>query len=216
MAPRRFVYKLTADNGGAPCAYRGMLSLALCKPEIRRRAQEGEIVYGFAGSTLHRDNRLIYIARITGVAEGTSYWEAPRFRNRPDRIYEREPGGRFRRRVDAKAPPFHKDEGIHLNHDIGAFPGYKKARVLLSTDYRYFGGDSDINLSRYPALIAMVRGMRRGDRVHYDQAVEADLTALEAEAWTRFPKRRIGLPSQRDPSGRLSGGSCVVLDPGKR
>ena len=34
-----YVYKMTADTGGAPCVYQGILSLAICKPKIRRKAE---------------------------------------------------------------------------------------------------------------------------------------------------------------------------------
>jgi hypothetical protein len=36
----RDFYKLTADNGGAPCVRYGLLSLAICKPMIRKTARD--------------------------------------------------------------------------------------------------------------------------------------------------------------------------------
>jgi len=45
-----YFYKLTVDDGGAPCAERGLLSLAICKPMIRRTAQKGDLIFGFAGN----------------------------------------------------------------------------------------------------------------------------------------------------------------------
>jgi Nucleotide modification associated domain 2 len=211
--PRRFVYKLTCDNGGAPCVYRGMLSLAICKPAIRRRAEKGDIIYGFAGSTLHRDNRLVYIAHVTEVAEGTSYWDNDRFERRPDCIYQRAAGGEpFERRPDAIYHP----EPENLLHDLGPHPDYENARVLLSTNYRYFGRDCELELSSYPALARFVARIGRGDRVNFSPEVEDDLLRLEREAWKRYGKRRLGRPSSTDPAGRLSGGSCMVLDSARR
>lgn len=32
---RVYIYKLTGDDGGAPCVCDGILSLAICKPAIR-------------------------------------------------------------------------------------------------------------------------------------------------------------------------------------
>ena len=52
-----YFYKLTADNGGAPCVRYGLLSLAICKPMIRKTAKEGDLVFGFAANSLHRYNR---------------------------------------------------------------------------------------------------------------------------------------------------------------
>lgn len=63
--PRFFFYKLTVDNDGAPCVVDGLLSLAICKPMIRRTAFPGDLIFGFAANSLHADNRLIYIARVT-------------------------------------------------------------------------------------------------------------------------------------------------------
>jgi Nucleotide modification associated domain 2 len=41
-----YFYKLTADNGGAPCVRYGLLSLAICKPMIRKTAKEGDLIFG--------------------------------------------------------------------------------------------------------------------------------------------------------------------------
>jgi hypothetical protein len=63
-----YVYKLTTDDGGAPCIDGAdLLSLAICKPFIRTTARKGDLIFGFAGKRLDRDNRLIYIARVTDV-----------------------------------------------------------------------------------------------------------------------------------------------------
>ncbi|WP_226854947.1 hypothetical protein [Acidithiobacillus ferriphilus] len=32
-------YKLICDNGGAPCIFRNLLSLSICKPHIRTSAK---------------------------------------------------------------------------------------------------------------------------------------------------------------------------------
>jgi Nucleotide modification associated domain 2 len=69
-----YFYKLTADNGGAPCVRHGLLSLAICKPMIRKTAEEGDLTFGFAANSLHRDNRLLYVARVTKkLADGEYY-----------------------------------------------------------------------------------------------------------------------------------------------
>ena len=68
--PRFFFYKLVVDDGGAPCVEGGLLSLAICKPMIRSSADENDLIFGFAANSLHPDNRLIYIARITKKLSG--------------------------------------------------------------------------------------------------------------------------------------------------
>lgn len=52
FSPRIYFYKLVADNGGAPCVENGLLSLAICKPMIRKTAKEGDLILGFAGNSL--------------------------------------------------------------------------------------------------------------------------------------------------------------------
>src|SRR5436309_3565884 len=81
---RVYVYKLTVDNGGAPCVTRRLLSLAICKPNIRARACPGDWIFGFGGKDL--GGRLLYIARVSERLENGSYYrddeEARRFQGR--------------------------------------------------------------------------------------------------------------------------------------
>lgn len=83
--PRRiYAYKLTTDNGGAPCVDGGhLLSLAICKPFIRTTAAVGDLIFGFASNRLSADNRLIYIARVTTVEADGDYYEKARAQRRP-------------------------------------------------------------------------------------------------------------------------------------
>jgi len=86
--PRIYFYKLTADNGGAPCVQDGLLSLAICKPMIRTTAELEDVIFGFAANSLHRANRLIYIARIGKKVCNGDYYREKRFANRGDCVYE--------------------------------------------------------------------------------------------------------------------------------
>ena len=90
-----YFYKLTVDDGGAPCVQDGLLSLAICKPMIRAGAELGDLIFGFAANSLHHDNRLIYIARVTGKVAKGDYYTDPRFARRADCIYARR-GDEFR------------------------------------------------------------------------------------------------------------------------
>jgi hypothetical protein len=49
---RIYFYKLTEDNGGAPCVTSDLLSLAICKPMIRKTAKEGDLIFGFGANSL--------------------------------------------------------------------------------------------------------------------------------------------------------------------
>ena len=85
-----YYYKLTSDNNGAPCLGDGgsLLSLAICKPMIRGKAKLCDLIFGFAASSLHEDNRLIYIARITAKESDGNYFKKAKYSNRGDCIYE--------------------------------------------------------------------------------------------------------------------------------
>src|SRR6266487_4382655 len=101
--PDIYVYKMVADNGGAPCIRGNLLSLAICKPKIRKAAGEESLVFGFGGKGYKE--RLIYIARVTGKLEGDAYYREGEYARRPDCIY-RVKKDRPVRKVSAK---YHSD-----------------------------------------------------------------------------------------------------------
>jgi hypothetical protein len=81
-----YFYKMTTDSGGAPCVENGMLSLAICKPSIRRTARDGNIIIGFGGKKL--GEKLIYVAKISKVVvTGDYYRDNASYTNRQDCIY---------------------------------------------------------------------------------------------------------------------------------
>src|SRR5271155_4791113 len=96
-----YFYKLTTDDDGAPCVTPGLLSLAICKPMIRSTADPQDIIIGFAANSLHADNRLIYVARVTKKLTNGEYFTQPEYAARGDCIYEWR-AGRFRVRAGAK------------------------------------------------------------------------------------------------------------------
>lgn len=122
-----FLYKLTTDNGGAPCVYKGLLSLAICKPQIRTSAREGDWIVGFGGRSIKDlKDRLIYIARVTKAEKNGDYYTSAEYQDRPDCIYKRN-GLRYEWRKGSK---YHGPE--NLEHDLGGSDKYDRAWVLLS------------------------------------------------------------------------------------
>ena len=83
--PDIFIYKMVADSGGAPCVFGNLLSLAICKPKIRKTAEKGSLIFGFGGKRYNE--KLIYIARVTGKLEGRAYYRLKKYAGRPDCIY---------------------------------------------------------------------------------------------------------------------------------
>jgi hypothetical protein len=143
-----YAYKLTHDDGAAPCVQGGLLTLAVCKPDIRcgkDSAKIGDYLVGVGGVNLGL-GRLIYMARITKILEDGQYYKFGAYQDRLDCAYEED--------LDNPGQPVHR--GYPWEHYNGNFDGgyegrggqtwsrdvgrgWRHARVLLSQDYRYFG-----------------------------------------------------------------------------
>jgi hypothetical protein len=184
---RFYIYKMTVDDGGAPCIQDRLLSLAICKPRIRSTAEKGDVILGFASNELGHEvpnNGLIYVAEVTAKICGERYYSLSAFSRRPDCIYLWD-GKRFSHRRNAK---FHhgKDD---LAHDLGPHPGYRNAEVLLSTRFRYFRDKCPIgykdSAGGFPALAALVDSLARGERVNHPTALRMEIERLLHLVWRR-------------------------------
>lgn len=181
---RVFIYKLTTDNGGAPAVYRGRLSLAICKPHIRAAAEVGDWIVGIAGKSLHPDSGLLYIAQVEEVLENGEYYRDARYSRRPDVVYEWK-GSRLRLRADAR---FH---GLQDSaRDIGSGPMYQKARVLLSTRFRYYGRASS---TWYAAVSPLAHQMGQARGIGH----KVELTDTEYKAWMKVIRAAFKSPQIR-------------------
>jgi hypothetical protein len=126
-----YFYKLTSDDGGAPCVTGDLLSLAICKPMIRSTAEKGDLIFGFAADSLHKDNRLIYAACVTDKLRDGKYYKDAEYAKQSDCIYRYKDGRYF-----WKPGSLFYDLG-DLEHDLSRYPEYQRANVLLSEDFRY-------------------------------------------------------------------------------
>jgi len=145
-SPKIYVYKLTADNGGAPCVQDNLLSLAICKPMIRKKAKEGALIFGFGAKNY--SERLIY-----------------------------------------------------------------NAHVLLSDDFRYFGGDgSDDYKADFPAIRYLIENLGQGHRVNHEPNLFEELLRLKAHVWSEWPANLANRPSESDftMTCNQDAGSCGV------
>ena len=194
MSPKTFVYKLTSDRGGAPCAppvrpgQPPLLTLSICKPAIRRTAQPGDRLLGLTSRSLHLaetypTNAVIYAAIVTEALDARAYY-APRsrFRSRPDCIYQ------FHRDLGTLThtgrTPLHADEAYRAR-DLGQYPFYKNGRTLLSRDFRYFGSAAVPIPATLWSLQQMSDALGQGHRVFTGAAPElAELDILFRHLWT--------------------------------
>jgi len=183
---------MVTDNGGAPCVWRGLLSLAICKPMIRKSANEGDLILGFGGKSRFPEEPLIYIAKVTAKPKVGEYYKQPEFENRPDCIYENRNGKAAR-----KESAMYHNQSDEINKDVGE--DFGKAHVLLSNDFRYFGNlASDKYKKRFSLVKSLVENLKRGHRVNHSAELCEQLKCLVAETWQEYSQKQLGKPSDSD------------------
>jgi hypothetical protein len=147
-----YVHKMTHDYGVSPCTDNKLLSLAICSSRIRKHAKEGVWVFGFAAKKYktarnnkwqRSNNHLIWCARITEKFDPPVYYTGPRYSNRLDCIYYRDPKGIPRVKPNAAAHA--SGSGLKLDiSDDWAKGDWSKVYVLLSTDFWVTGSTSKV------------------------------------------------------------------------
>ncbi len=193
---------MTSDRGGAPCALEGaagegaLLTLAICKPAIRRTAQAGDRILGITSHSLQRTDGyplgcVIYAAVVGEAVEGRDYFSAGgEFAERPDCIYEFHQGNG--RAAHAGRSRLHLGEA-HLIKDLGRYPFYRNGRVLVSREFRYFGAEAVKIPARLHLLAAAAEALGQGHRVYAERDPESrEADALFRALWkreTRFTPR---------------------------
>lgn len=197
--PDIYVYKMVADNGGAPCVSGNLLSLAICKPKIRRTAGKESLIFGFGGKGY--EERLIYIARVTGKLEGNAYYRQREYARRADCIYRLE-NDQPVRKLSAK---YHFDSD-QRKKDVGLH--FENAFVLMSEDFRYLGqkGTDDFK-KRYPNLRRLIENLKQGHRRFHSAELRDELLTLKDEIWTKYRRMQVGIPSEKDRSRPCNGES---------
>ena len=197
--PDIYVYKMVADNGGAPCVSGNLLSLAICKPKIRRTAGKESLIFGFGGKGY--EERLIYIARVTGKLEGNAYYRQREYARRADCIYRLE-NDQPVRKLSAK---YHLDSD-QRKKDVGLH--FENAFVLMSEDFRYLGqkGTDDFK-KRYPNLRRLIDNLKQGHRRFNSPELRDELLTLKDEIWTKYRRMQVGIPSEKDRSRPCNGES---------
>jgi hypothetical protein len=174
-----YVYKMTADNGGAPCVSEGLLSLAICKPAIRMTAVKGSIIFGFGGKAY--SERLLYIAEVTATAPEGKYYFSSRNSKRPDCIYRKNANGRA---IIKKGAKYHSG-GHQLKRDVGE--NFERATVLISNNFRYFGAEGSTDYKKFGSIKRVVEELKQGHRLNHSAKLYDQLTLLKTEVW-RYTK----------------------------
>ena len=143
---RLFCYKMKDDSGFAPNPFYGFLTLATCKPLIRKCKVEGDWIAGFTSKALNGDKvgeeRLVYLMKVTKKITYDEYWnnsdyackkpglDASGFEERAgDNIYKPNTNHSFGYEQINNKNHFEGDK----EHDL---PG---KYVLVSDQFYYFG-----------------------------------------------------------------------------
>lgn len=162
MYPTRvFSYIVVHDTGFSPNPFHGLLTLACCKPLIRRTATVGDLIVGLSS----RSERVVYAAQVGEVIGFEEYWADPRYRTRRpvmsspqivhragDNIYEPVAGG------------YRQLPSLHSRADGSEDAGLKRAdlsghHVLVCERYTYWGG-SGPDLPEELDFLSVGRGHR--------------------------------------------------------
>lgn len=138
---RVFSYVVVHDSGFAPNPFHGLLTLACCKPKIRRNAGVGDIIVGLSS----RCERIVYAAQVEEVIGFEEYWADPRYlARRPrmdsdrivdragDNIYEPTPGG-YHQLHSMHSRPDGTEIAYNKQTDIGGH------HVLVCERFTYWG-----------------------------------------------------------------------------
>jgi hypothetical protein len=143
-----YSYKMTSDSGFAPNPFFGFMTLATCKPQIRKKKRIGDYIAGFTSKQLCNDppgqERLVFIMKLTNKISYDEYWDGLPFalkkpskrstiETRGDNIYKPALAGRSFTIDNYEQIPnlFHHEKERPIDVS-GQF-------VLLSNDFYYFG-----------------------------------------------------------------------------
>jgi len=144
-ATKLYSYIVTHDTGFSPNPFWGFITLANCKPSIRRNAKVGDWIIGLSPKA--KGNKLIYAMQVEEIVPYDRYYRDSRFAVKipdytkgkvvckcGDNIYKPLPNGGFRQLQSIHS----LKQGIRENpktkaHDLGG------KNVLISKNYYYFG-----------------------------------------------------------------------------
>ena len=167
---------MTTDNGGAPCIHGNVLSLSICKPQIRSTCEKGDWILGIGGKSTIGE-RLIYIAQITQKLINGEYYCDTQYHHRPDCIYRWSEDEK--KYYWEKGKKYHKN-GLQLEHDLGVVTeNYKNANTLLSNNFIYFGkiDKSDYKL-RFNEIKLLIEDLGQGHRINHSPKLKGELRQL--------------------------------------
>jgi hypothetical protein len=126
-----WVYAMPHNLGMAPCEQESLLSLALCKPDIRKNAVVGEYVIGIMSKSLKMGDRAWWIGRVSEVLTLREYYTT--YMHRRDAIYRVSADGEL---IHKGESPFHNGPDEKTRNDQRQ--NDKEGNVLMFDYYATF------------------------------------------------------------------------------
>jgi hypothetical protein len=141
-----YSYVVNRDYGFAPNPFGGVCTLATCKPDIRKHANNGDWIFGISSKKKGLGNNLIFCMKVTLRLTFNEYWNHPDFQfKKPvmngslkqmygDNIYHKENG------IWIQEDSHHSYEEGRVN-DVNLRRDTKGENVLISDHFYYFGNN---------------------------------------------------------------------------
>jgi hypothetical protein len=170
MPPRLFTYTIPVDDGAAPNPFCGMCSLAICKPGIRKVAQNDDWVAGLGSKNAPSGDlsgHLVYAMRVEEVVSLQDYDRlAPmRWPHRIPNVASMALQERLGDCIyDFSGSSIKQRQGVHGPGNIKTDLGGKN--VLISRDFYYFGSRA----KRLPDYLFPVCHQTQGHRSNSNAA----------------------------------------------
>lgn len=165
-----YAYIVSRDYGFAPNPFYNVLTLATCKPVIRKNAKVGDFIIGNAQK--ENNYKLIYIAKISKILTFDEYWNSPEYACKKPvmngslmKLY----GDNIYHHSDVDSNQWIQEDSHHslddgspnpknLNRDTG-----KTDHVLICTEYYYLGKSMILLPDTFSKCICKNRGHQKID-----------------------------------------------------
>lgn len=217
---RLFSYKMTHDTGFAPNPFGHTLTLATCKPQIRRSKKQGDWIAGFTSKALTGDRvgeeRLIYLMQVGKKLHLRDYFGDPLFQDKTPNLGKSGPVPKagdniYRPLVPGAFEPGHFEQVRNPNHwDTGAdAPSDDDLRrdvsgqyALIADEFYYFGAQAI-------ALPEAVRpALPGGQSAHGIQSSDSLAERFISFIRSRYQPGRHGNPTQWPEDELTSTSKC--------
>ncbi|AFM31278.1 MULTISPECIES: hypothetical protein [Stutzerimonas stutzeri group] len=217
---RLFSYKMTHDTGFAPNPFGHTLTLATCKPQIRRLKKQGDWIAGFTSKALTGDRvgeeRLIYLMQVGKKLHLRDYYSDPLYQDKIPNLGKSGPIPKtgdniYRPLVPGAIEPAHFEQLRNPNHwdkDVDVPSAFDLRRdvsgqyALIADEFYYFGAQAI-------ALPEAVRpALPGGQSAHGIQSSEALAERFISFIRSRYQPGRHGNPTRWPEDELTSTSKC--------